>query len=185
MSQDYIFEIIKIGGGFAGFVALCWLIIDEFGSYLRISVNVTQPENGWITVQSSVENKGLRAKKISYACLIVGPEDEGPIDTARILAKHCEYTGRLKFTNDLEHFRVVRPMYFGGRGIIPLPFYYDENVDVVDETLTYRAPIPAGELEEGIPYGVRFFLFAPNRLHRSTQDAFINIQSQSKGAEAA
>jgi hypothetical protein len=69
-------EVIKTLGGIAGIVALVWRGWDEFGSHLRISIKVDGPQNGWVTALTTVDNKGNRAKDISYAFLLIGPESE-------------------------------------------------------------------------------------------------------------
>jgi hypothetical protein len=75
--------------------------------------------------------------------------------------------------SDLESFRVSETVTTRHRAIIPISFYYSENVNIGDETLSYRAPISLKGFDPATPYAVRFFLFAPGRLHRSTQDTFI------------
>ena len=52
-------------------------------------------------------------------------------------------------------------------------FYYDENVTIGDENLTYRGSIDKSKLKNG-NYSVRFYIFSSFRLHRSTQDLFTN-----------
>ena len=80
-------------GGIAGVVALLWRAWDEFGSHLRISIKVDGPKDGWVTVLTTVDNKGNRPKDISYALLLLGPEAESPLDTARLLAKATPIPG--------------------------------------------------------------------------------------------
>jgi hypothetical protein len=168
-------DILKLGGGLAGLVALAWRVVDEFGSHLRISVKVDGPKDGWITVLTSVENKGNRRKDIAYALLVIGPISESPVETAQILARILEYKGRLNFTNDLSEFVLDKSEIHQSRAMIPLSFYYQENISIADETLTYRVPVPIKDWETQAPYAVRFFLFPRNRLHRSTQDSFVSL----------
>jgi len=56
-------EWIKLLGGLAGLTALAWRIVDEFGSYLRIAVKAEVPKDGWVTVLTTVDNKGNRPKE--------------------------------------------------------------------------------------------------------------------------
>lgn len=166
-------EILKTLGAVAGIAAFVWRLVDEFGSFLRISLKIDGPTNGWITVLTCVDNRSNRGKEISNALILVGPEAESPLATAALLNATIQSGGDLRYTNDLEHLRVDRPVFTQGRGMIPLTFYFAENVDIGDETLTYRAPIPVDQLLRGTPYSVRFFLFSKGRLHRSTQECFI------------
>jgi hypothetical protein len=176
--ENSIFEFLKLGGGVAGLVALGWKVVDEFGSHLRISLEVNEAKNEWVTVKTVVDNKGNRAKKIFYAILLIGPEVENVMDTARFLASKSGYMGSLLYTNDLQEFHVGQPVVHDSRALIPLPFYYSENIAVADETLTYRIPVTLSGWQTGVAYAVRFFLFpAGRRLHRSTQDSFVYYSS--------
>jgi hypothetical protein len=58
-----------------------------------------------------------------------------------------------------------------GRMIIPLTYYYNENVDVADENLSYEQTIPIAEFPKGT-YSVRFYVEARPRLHRVVHAAF-------------
>jgi hypothetical protein len=55
--------------------------------------------------------------------------------------------------------------------IDPLPFYYEENVDVADEALSYEHVIDCEEFPVGT-YGVRFYIEGRPRLHRLVHAAF-------------
>jgi hypothetical protein len=87
-------EVIKntgaVVGAITGRVALLWRIADEFGSFLRISLKVEEPKDDWITALTTVENKGYRAKKISNTFLLVGPESEGPLETAQAMVNEAQ-----------------------------------------------------------------------------------------------
>jgi len=180
-----VLDFLKVGGGIAGLVALGWRVFDEFGSHLRIALQV-DVSGEWVTALTTADNKGNRPKGIHYAILLIGPESEGPMETARALAVAAGYSGRLTYTNDLVEFRVAKPVALVGRALIPLTFYYLENVDIADETLTYRAVLPLTGWEFGTPYAVRFFLFPEGgRLHRSTGDTFIRAAAGSSTGAAA
>jgi len=166
-------EWIKLLGGLAGLTAQAWRIVDEFGSYLRIAVKAEVPREGWVTVLTTVDNKGNRPKDVSYAFLLVGPESESPVESASVVARAVGYDGVLQYTNHLGNLRLKAPVYAGGRAFIPLVFFYSENVRIGDETLTYRVPVEVGQLSAGLPYSVRFFVSPQGRLHRSTHDCFV------------
>ena len=147
--------------------------MHEFGSYLRISVSVDGPQDDWFTFLTTIENKGNRPKYLANAFLLVGPEAESPVQTALHVIRSVGNLEMLAFTNDLAEIRLPSTTYCKGRAIIPLTFYYSENVRIGDEILTYRAPLSATKLSPG-PCAVRFFIFQKGRLLRSTQDCFIN-----------
>ena len=179
MSQESI-DVLKIMGSIvgalAGTIALLWRLYDEIiRSFLGISIEVSEPANGWITVLTTVENKSLRPKPVNFAMLLVGPEKESPVQTANVLMAALKPSWRAKYTNDLEQLKELlrEAIIAPNRAAIPLDFYYSENVDIADETLTYRASVPLSTFECNSPISVRFYLFASNRLHRSTHDAFV------------
>jgi hypothetical protein len=164
--DDYL-DWLKVGGSIAGIAALLWRILDEFGTYLHIAVSNTPAEGNTIAI-TSVENKGNRGKRIDNAFLLIGPENESPIDTANAIG----IAQKIQTTNELEMLKAHSPKYESERAVIPLPFYYSENLKIGDETLTYAAPILHSPLRPGTAYAIRFFIFAKGRLHRSTESTF-------------
>ena len=166
MADSIIIEVVKSAGSIAGFAALIWRVIDEFSSFLRLSLTIRPPVAGWIPIYTAVENKGFRAKRIDNALLLIGPEVENPVDTARELARAAGKSWKFSCTND---FCVINEHITDHeRSCIPIPFYFLENVDIADETLGYEAPIDLTFLKSGKPYSVRFFVFGRPHLHRST-----------------
>jgi hypothetical protein len=171
-------ETAKVIGAIAGVIALGWKVYDEFGNYIHISIEVEQSE-GAVSALSTVENKGNRPKKINYAFLLIGPHDESPIETGRKLCERLSLASGLpiKYTNHLRHLIANEPTYAdGGRALIPLPFFYSENVDIADERLNYRVVLDASQFKAGAAYSVRFYIFNDKRLHRSTHDAFVRLE---------
>lgn len=181
--MEMLKDILAVVGALTGTIALGWRVLDEFGSFLRIAVKVELGKGDWATALTTVDNKGTRPKVVSYALLLIGPESKNPIETAKSLARQAEYKGRLEYTNDIEQFKVDRPLIANDRALIPLQFYYSESVDIADETVTYRTPIDIKNFKCSLPYAVRFFVFGAPRLHRSTQDAFIKEKPQSAASE--
>ncbi len=64
-----------------------------------------------------------------------------------------------------------------GYGIVPLPFFYEENYFVADELLSYKVFLPKEQFQINKPYSVRFFLFEkriiPITNFRNNHDLFI------------
>ena len=137
-------------------------------SYLHIGIHVDSVCNGFLTVMTVVENKGLGRKELENALLLIGPENESPLDTM------CKIGLPVDSTNDIMKCD-IDDIKSGpdGRCLIPIDFYYSENVRIADEKMSYRVPISTRNMRTGVPYSVRFFIYAPGRLHRSTQDCFI------------
>jgi hypothetical protein len=179
--MDIAAELVKVLGGLAGIVALIWRIVDEFGGWLRIGLKVETSSAGEVTALTTVDNRSNRPKPIEFACLLVAPEHEDPVMTASILAKALGLGDPFESTNELARLHAVvrKSVYTDGRALVPLPFYYDEQIDIADETLTYRAPLETARLSPNVAYSVRFFIFVTGRLHRSTHDAFITPRASS------
>ena len=161
-------ESIKLIGALLGAFTFFWKVWDARSNYLHIELTVHFDDQGPIA-KTKVENKSLLNKKINNALLLIGPESDNPIDTFNLVTGIQAY-----FTNDIVSCCPFREPILGteGRAVIPLPFFYSENVRISDECVTYSAPIPAEGILQGIPYSARFFIADKKRLHRSTHDCF-------------
>lgn len=180
-------NFLKIGGGFAALVLLGWRFVDEFGTFLRIAVNVDTDKNGHNSAKSAIENKGNRIKLLREAFLLIGPEGESPIDTANLIASSIGLKYKFHNTNNLyvlcqfHDLKNLENTYIKDRAFIPLRFFYHENIGIADETLTYRAPIKSDNFVDNSVYSVRFFVQPDRQLrfarrlpyHRSTHDSFL------------
>ncbi len=163
-------ETVKIVGAILGIIAFFWRVKDHFTSYLHCDLSVLKNNKNDISANTSVENKGVSKKVIENALILVGPESESPIVTFNKLAPDKK---SVNYTNDIAKIR-LKEKYIDneGRQIIPLPFYYSENVHIGDETISYRAPIDTQPMKSGEIYSVRFYIYGEGRLHRSTHDSF-------------
>ena len=140
---ETLIEIVKTLGGIAGTVALGWRFIEESTGYLHIALKIEGPaeKSGRVTALTTIENKRTRKMKISNALLLISPEAISPVEATRIVARTSGYPGPLDYTNDIEKLRLDDSVYVDGCAVIPLHFYFSENVRVGNETLTYRAPV--------------------------------------------
>lgn len=150
-----------------GIIAL-WQIRDRYRSYLHIKVRTALGPGNFVTAATVVENRSILEKKLDNALLLIGPENESPLVTMR------EIGIPVRYTNEIVEQR-VDDIKSGpdGRCLIPIIFYYSENVHIADEKISYRVPIDTRNMERCTPYSVRFFIGTPGRLPRSTQDCFI------------
>lgn len=95
------------------------------------------------------------------------------------LCRLTGYTGDLKSTNDIIR---LKPFPFAsipekGLAFIPLPFYYEENIQYGNEKVTYSYPVDNKILNfsPGV-YSVRFFVFREDGgYHRCVHDVFTII----------
>lgn len=165
-------EMIKLVGGFAGIIALTWALVVEFRAYLKIKVKV-EKENDFLSVFSEVENeRKFKSKKIDNAFLIITPEDMDIEPAGEKIRDELGLNFEIKCTNHLKQLKSTESIYLDDSiAFIPLPYYYDENLWVADERLSYRCSVDSAKFQRGI-YSVRFFIFRRGRFHRSIQDLF-------------
>ena len=157
-------------GSLLGILAFVWKLWDAFSAYLHIRLEVRLEGHGQVNARTTVENKGVFAKRVDNAVILIGPEAESPIDTFNALGVLPHPVGS---TNEIAAVRAEKAIFEeNGRALIPLPFYYSENIAIGDELLNYTAPISTQTFRPGVTYSVRFFLWTSGRYHRSTQDCF-------------
>jgi hypothetical protein len=167
-------DLLRTVGSIAGVLALLWRLVDEFGSWLRLALVISPPSGSWVFAEATVDNKGNRSKDVEYACLLVAPLDEDPIVSAQEIAKGLGRAPTITDTEEIgRRLRIEAPFYGGDRVLLPLPFFYDENERIEDETVKYNAGINKSTLAQGRPYSVRFFIFLEGRLLRCTHAAFV------------
>lgn len=187
---------IQIIGGLLGLAGFIWLLIDLFKSYLQIQLDVDLTESNKILAKVKIENRSKISKGIDNALLLVGPEDEKPVTTFNTLLDKTDLKNQSEridcpknkdkvkmaiTTDDIAKSKACSSFYDGdGRVIIPLRFFYKENVGIGDEGPCYTAPIDKVKArfvpEEA--YSVRLFIANKMwrrwfRLHRTTHDLFV------------
>jgi hypothetical protein len=157
-------ESIKFVGGLAGLASLGWQVYAQRRSYLQLDLSIRDGEEICIA-QAKLENQYPHGKMLKYALLLIGPEAETPVETARALASMMGAAAEMvmiKDTDDIWRLQgalndkasYMKPF----RAVLPLPFFYDEQYDVGDERLQCEAGIVKGMFDAGV-YAVRFFVF--------------------------
>jgi hypothetical protein len=179
-------EGIKLFGGLAGLAALGWQLYQAVGSYLQLDLSIEAADD-LVVAETSIENRSITTKTLGYALLLVGPELERPVETARALsralASEPDVSLEMKETDDIVQLRRFlpddKPRYaMRTRAVLPLPFFYDEQVHIADECLKHRCSIDKKQFADGV-YSVRFYVFPRERklgwrLLRSTHSLFVN-----------
>ena len=167
-------EFFKILGASLGILAFVWKIYDVLSSYLYIGIDVGEKSDNYQIIKTKVENRAMKTKEIDNAVLLVGPEDEDPRQTYNKLMGFERSDDQVKSTNAIAENKLEEQVEDNkGRIVMPLPFYYDENVQIGDEVVNYCVPIDTKNMQDGTPYSARFFIWAAGRYHRSTQVCFI------------
>jgi hypothetical protein len=178
MTVDTAIKLLGLLGGFAGAITLGWRLVDVFKAYLHVELTVDQMGGRKVKLRTMVHNTNTIARKLDAAFLVIGPAEEAPDETVAALFKKIKEP--LNFPDANQMVRAiseriqqdVAPLADdSGRMMIPLPFYYIENVDVADEKLSFEEIIDCAALPAGA-YGVRFYIEAAPRLHRLVHAAF-------------
>jgi hypothetical protein len=179
INNSLIIEGIKLIGGIAGLVSLGFKVYEEIIGYLKIKVQVFN-EDGIYSALTEIENTSKWSrKKIDNAFLIISPENFDLIEVGRIIAYRLYIDHKvpnciqIEYTNDFEKLKGEETIYIDNKiAFIPLQFYYNENIAIGDEKLTYRCLVDKKKLQPG-SYSVRFYIFGEGRYHRSTQDLLV------------
>ena len=167
-------SLIGSVGGLLGVLAFLWRVWDYHVGYLHIDLHIDAMDRNGLCARTTVENKSLRRKRIENAILLVGPESEDPGGTVECVLASAGCPRKIHSTNEIAEIKSEsRLTGEEGRQIIPLPFFYWENLKIADERVSYRVPISTTGIPAGVPYSVRFFVVGEKRLHRSTHDMFI------------
>lgn len=167
-------DFLKIFGASLGIVTFIWKVCELFHSYLYIHIEIGGKSGSFQIINARVENKGMKDKKIDNALLLIGPEDEKPESTYNILMKYAGDPYTATCTNMIAERRLNKVIDDNnGHIVIPLSFYYEENLKIGDEVVTYSVPVNTNKFPDGAPNSVRFFIWAAGRYHRSTHTCFI------------
>ena len=178
MEFDQTLKILSLVGGFAGFATLVWKLIDVWKSFLHIGIAIEPMGGSRVKIRTTVENTNSISRRIDAAFLIIGPEDESVHKTVVGLLADTEHSAKFGTQNEMVRIvtSIVEKDYekivgAHGRMIVPLTYYYLENVDVADENLSYEQMVPIESFPIGT-YSVRFYVEARRRLHRVVHAAF-------------
>jgi hypothetical protein len=166
-------------------VALGWQMRDRRSSYLRLKLTVEmQPEVAIVT--TCVENASPRVRTMSKIFLLVGPESEHPVDTFNAVTSASNSGKTACCAIDFEYFDLPRRVSDRTlqRLLIPLDYYIEENPEVGDEALSCQTSVTMSELQPGVSYSVRFYVFGHRwrgaRIHRKVQAIMVAPGEQAR-----
>lgn len=184
-SQIFQFSGIVITGlGF--FIAIYQLKITsnqyfadlkkKLKDYLDLSVE-TENIGTYYSIKTQVINKSGENKDIDYSFILITKQDENIIKKANQIAEFIQMEKTFEYSNCLNEFKnnLENPIFINNNiGIIPLDFYFSENISIGNEnpSFTYSFDNRIAELGKGI-YSVRFFIYPKEGYHRSTVDSLI------------
>lgn len=150
--------------------------IKNQSKYLELLIKAEQKDSIY-SIHTQVINRTEDRQPIGYAFLLISEQDNWSniIDII-----NNKYKLNIHSTNGLINFKHLsdNPLWFPKHrsGIIPLPFYYYENLEIADESpsFTYSFNNENINLPSGI-YSIRFYIFPDDneRYHRSTVGSLI------------
>jgi hypothetical protein len=142
-------------------------------TYLRLSLKLEEPVDGVLVAHTKIDNVVVRVKKLTAVYLLLGPEEEDPMDTVNILLTQRVSIRRGCCPIALRDYFPLGNMVdtCQRRRLVPLPYYTVENINIADELLTYSKSIDVSSLPAGC-YAVRMYVYGEERLYRVVQTIF-------------
>lgn len=170
------------------FVQFCVLLVMAIGSifgfykynqikseYLDLLVE-TKSENNIHSIKTQVFNKSGVKKSIEYAFILITRQEVNILDAISNFINTHNWDIDINCTDNFKCLRnrIEIPTLDNNMYIIPLRFYYSENIQIGNESPSYTYSFNNNDLnlECGI-YSVRFFIYPKSGLHRSTVDSLI------------
>lgn len=154
-------DIIGLFGGILGAIAFFWNVSIAILSHVHLLLRAEYLEiNGKreMTALVTLENRGALVKRVFYSVLLIGPPNQGLFQTIEQVIESSEWhsdrskpwhSNRSNPSLDiLVRKRRSSPFYApdGLVALIPLPFFYKEQLDIGQETVSYRTLIEGDRL---------------------------------------
>ena len=220
-------DIGTVIGSVCGAIAIGWNFFNSRSNFLQVELALSL-KGKYLIAHTKIENKGYPAKAIDNAILLIGPENEKPVETANAFSQclierlkekqerlmnaqsstmsanksHTQQhvtPSQFNGLNESEHALLSRllrdrpirvldelegacletPIFDGfGRALIPILFYYYENVNFADERTGYDVPVEIDKLKPSPPCSaVRFIIFSSSkhRLCRIVEATYVSV----------
>ena len=173
IASSPVAEWISLLGAIVAFVIAAiklWKWFTPRLQYLACSLEIAT-SGGHIVIETAVQNTSVWRRKIEWAFLIISPHAQNFLNQLE-----SETNVPLCRTRDLIKLKTGVRLTANDVILVPLRFFYREQVGIRDETITYSVVLNR-DLEQGA-YDVRFFVFPQSRpwrygLHRCTHKAFV------------
>lgn len=188
---DYGMFLITTSG-----VLIAYIKINQYlkekdrqkNDFLDLSV-VSEVSDGHVKIISKIFNQSNYDKDVDFSILLISKQMSNFDFVSYIDERMFHHLLGMKFTNDLiklkSYFQEGQIEKFGNDEnennwevmIVPIPFYYEENVRIGNENLSFSFCLPTTDFEDNTAYSVRFFIFpkqveGKTKYHRSTADSF-------------
>ena len=176
-SQILQYSLILITGlGF--FIAIYQYFNDvtkKADSYLDMKIHI-ESILPYVSIKTKVVNLVGEPKKITFAFLVISRQEDRILDVVNNYCISQNIPLNFDKTNDFYKLKdfVRNANFINDIGIIPLPFYYSENVHIGNESpgYTYTFNNQFTQLNPNI-YSIRFFICRKTGYPRSTVGSLI------------
>jgi hypothetical protein len=151
--------------------ALTLQMRDRFSSYLRLKLTLDR-DGDTVVATTCVDNPSSWPRRMTKIFLLVGPEEEHPVDTFNTLLGEAGDDRTACCAIDFEFFDLPKRFMDVDRQrlLVPIDYYIEENSEVGDEALSCQTSIRERDLTAGLSYGIRFYVFGHRwrraRIHR-------------------
>jgi hypothetical protein len=137
----------------------------------------TKSDNDFHSIKTQVINKSGGDKDIDYSFLLITKQENNILTDIQIIIKHLNLDLQIDCTNKLNQLKrfISHPLFIDNSiGMIPLDFYFSENIGIGNESpgYTFTFNNKKIKLQDGI-YSTRFFIYPTEGYHRSTVDSLI------------
>lgn len=131
---------------------------EWYAAYVVCSLEVSSLDDRPVA-ELTLKNSSVFRRKVRWACLVVSPHGSNFLD---LLRKHLRCNNDLSSTNDVVKLETkctsdLQCAVRHGIVVVPLPFFYSEQLGIRDETITCSVPLN-DDLPQGL-YDVRFFVY--------------------------
>lgn len=144
--------------------------------YLDLMIE-TKYDNQYFSLKTQVINKSGDNKEIDFSFILITKQQDDIIEKIQSIKNYLKLDFSMPYSNDFNKLKnyITKPIFIENTiGIIPLEFYYSENIRIGNENPSYTFSFNRSELDltNGI-YSARFFIYPKNGYHRSTVDSLI------------
>jgi hypothetical protein len=151
-------------------------LIKNHKDFLDLEIQTSSVE-GFYSVKTQVINKSGENKGIDFAFVLITEQEENIVNSIQTVIKIKRLNIEIKQSNDFDKLKdfIDRPTFINKSiGIIPIKFYYLENITIANENPGYTYTFDNSNigLKKGI-YSARFFIYPLIGYHRSTVGSLI------------
>jgi hypothetical protein len=160
--MSHVTAVLTVSGALLGVVAFFWQIWSALRSWLILGMEIRNPGSGDVIVRVTVSNSGLSSKMISFAGLILSPQEVTLREAAARLASQSLSQGNGPTHPLVSLFRSGRGrlIHSGNCVLIPLrDLYEDQSMVGPGEVLSYALSLNRSTLPDAAVVVIRFIVF--------------------------